>query len=124
MGRFSVSINDEVQERVEEVAEEDHDGNRSAAVETLLRRGLEFEDVVNERDDLEARLEDLRRQLATVRSREGDVDELVEYVETERSLQERRARAGLMTRLRWFVSGMDDLDDDRRRDAEDRDEPE
>jgi len=113
MGRFSVSVDDDVQERVEKVAEEEHDGNRSAAVETLLRRGMEFQDVVDEREDLKARLEDLRRQLATVRSRENDVDELVEYVETERSIQERRARAGLMTRLRWFVSGMDDVDDDR-----------
>jgi len=113
MGRFSVSVDDDIQERVEEVAEEEHDGIRSAAVETLLRRGLEYQDIVDERDDLEARLEDLRRQLATVRSREDDVDELVEYVEHEKTVQERRARAGLMTRFRWFVSGMDEVDGDR-----------
>jgi len=110
---MSVTVDDDLLDELDERAEEEHDGNRSAAVETLLRRGLEFEDVVNERDDLEARLEDLRRQLATVRSREDDVDELVEYVEHEKTVQERRARAGLMTRLRWFVSGMDDVDDDR-----------
>ena len=112
MAKFSATVDDDVLETVDEYADEEHGGNRSAAVETLLRRGLEFDDVVDERDDLEARLEDLRRQLATVRSREDDVDELVEYVETERSLQERRARAGLMTRLRWGLFGMDVDDKD------------
>lgn len=112
MGRFSVSIDDDVQEEVEEWAEEYHDGNRSAAVEELLQHGLEYDDVVDERDDLEARLEDLRRQLAEVRSREDDVDEIVRYVEHERSIQERKARAGIVTRAKWFLTGMEGQDEE------------
>ena len=110
---MTVTVDDDLLDELDKRAEKKHDDNRSAAVQELLERGLEYDDVVDERDDLEARLEDLRRQLATVRSREDDVDDLVEYVEHERTVQERRARAGLMTRLRWFVSGMDDVDDDR-----------
>jgi hypothetical protein len=105
MGRFSASIDDEVLEDLEEHAERKHDGNRSAAVEELIERGLRFDDVVQERDRLDRQLKQLIEQRETS-------DELVEYVEHERSLQERRARAGLMTRVRWFVTGMDDSDDD------------
>jgi len=105
MGRFSVSVNDEVQERVEKVAEEEYDGNRSAAVEELIERGLRFDDVVQERDRLDRQLKQLIEQRETS-------DELVEYVEHEKTVQERRTQAGFMTRLRWFVTGMDVEEDD------------
>lgn len=107
MGRFSASVDDDLLERLDDYAEEHHDGVRSHAVEELLERGLEYEDVVDERDDLEARLEDLRRQLAEVRSHEDDVEEIVEYVETERAIEERYRRAGLVTRAKWWITGMD-----------------
>jgi metal-responsive CopG/Arc/MetJ family transcriptional regulator len=108
MGRFSASIDDDVQEDLEEYAEEHHDGNRSAAVETLVERGLEYDDVVQERDRLDRQLKQLIEQRETS-------DEIVEYVEVEKTLQERRARAGLVTRARWWLVGMDvDGDQDER----------
>lgn len=117
MGRVTATIDDDVLEDVDERAEQEHGGNRSAALQELVERGLEYDDLQDDLDHERARLEDLRRQLQEVRSREDDVDELVRYVETERSLQERRARAGLVTRAKWFLTGMeDDVDDDRRRD--------
>jgi hypothetical protein len=92
---------------LEEYAEEHHNGVRSNAVEELIRRGFDYEDLEDERDDLDARLEDLRRQLAEVRSHEDDVEEIVEYVETERAIEERYRRAGLVTRAKWWLTGMD-----------------
>ena len=105
MAKFSATVDDDILETVDEYAEEEHDDNRSAAVEVLLRRGLEYDDVVQERDRLDRQLKQLIEQRETS-------DELVEYVEHERSLQERRARAGLMTRLRWGLFGMDVDDKD------------
>jgi len=111
MGRFSVSIDDDLQDDLEDYAEEHHDDVRSRAVEELLRKGLEYDDVVEDLEadveHAEARADDLRRQLQAVQERQDDVDELVEYVETEMTVQERKAQAGIVTRAKWAVFGMD-----------------
>lgn len=42
-----------------------------------------------------------------------DVDELVHAVEADRSLAERKARAGALTRLKWWAVGMSANGDER-----------
>ncbi|MBV0903927.1 hypothetical protein [Haloarcula salina] len=115
MGRFSVSIDDGLQEELEEHAEEHHDGVRSRAVEELLERGLEHDDVVEDlQDELEherARADDLRRQLQAMSERQEDVGELVRYVEDERTAEQRRREASAVTRAKWWLFGMDDGED-------------
>jgi metal-responsive CopG/Arc/MetJ family transcriptional regulator len=115
MGRFSVSVDDDLQNDVEEYAEEHHDGTRSHAVEELLRRGLEYGDRVDELETeiehAEARAEDLRRSLQAVQERQDDVGELASYVERERTLEEQRREASAVQRARWWLFGMD-VDDE------------
>jgi hypothetical protein len=115
MGRVTATIDDDILENVDDHAEENHDGNRSAALQALVEKGLSHDDVV---DDLEADLEheraradDLRRQLQEVQSREEDVDELANYVRRERELEEQYRRASLVKRAKWWVTGMDSEDD-------------
>ena len=112
MEKTSVTLREEDLELLEDV---DAD-NRSEALRTVLDEFRELQEDVDElRRDLEhqeARTEDLRRQLQEARSREDDVDELATYVEDER----RYRRAGIVTRAKWWLRGMDDVDDDRRRD--------
>ena len=64
-----------------------------------------------------ARAEDLRRQLAAQNSRSGDVEEVVEYVASEKELrseqaarEQRRREAPLWRRAKWRLVGEPPLD--------------
>ena len=105
----STKIKDTLLDEIDAVADEDHDGNRSEAFRELVRKGLEY-------DHLEAERDDLQRQLRE-RNRENDkVTEIVEYVEEEKEIQQRerstqearelqRLEAGLLTKIRWRLVG-------------------
>lgn len=69
----------------------------------------------NRADELEARVEDLRRQLQQANAGERDVDEIVTYVEEERELRRRREQriqrreerrdAPAWRRAKWWLFG-------------------
>lgn len=128
MNRRTVGLTDE-QEQFLETIQERHDDVESFAEAARLavdasvsiddgesrpdRRAatvVERADRVDElRDDLEserARADDLRRQLAARTEREDEIAELVEYAQDERTAAQRRREAGLLTRARWWLSGM------------------
>ena len=136
MSRLTITI-DEAQDAVLEsiVDERGVYESKSAAVRAYLPSGEDgdepitadaYERMKAERDRLqervegletaveqaEARADDLRRQLSQANARNDDVDDLVRAVEAERSLAERKARAGLTTRLKWWVTGMPDEGED------------
>lgn len=76
-----------------------NDRSMSEVVRARVEKGMNY-------DDLEARHDDVQRQLAAVNSREEDVTELVEYVEQERELQRRRENrqdAPIWHRAKWWV---------------------
>ena len=82
----------------------------SAAVREALRR---FDEI----DSVRARAEDLRRQLTAQNSRSGDVEEVVEYVASEKELrseqaarEQRRREAPLWRRAKWRLVGEPPLD--------------
>jgi metal-responsive CopG/Arc/MetJ family transcriptional regulator len=56
--KVSVSYDEELLKRVDEIAEEEYGGNRSAAVADLTRLGLEAEDRIEELEQEKERLED------------------------------------------------------------------
>lgn len=101
MENLPAKVPEELLEDVEEFAETEHDGNRSEAVRDLLRRGLEYEEIQRDRDRLE-------RQYRQLVERQEEHQELVEYVETERSLERQRRTASLATRARWWLWGIPD----------------
>ena len=73
----------------------------AADLQAVARKLRECE---RERDALDARREELRRQLTAVNSRQEEHQELVEYGERERSLMERREareQASVFHRFKW-----------------------
>ena len=76
----------------------------SEAVRDCIRRSQELESVRAERDDL-------RRQLRETNRRVDEHQELVEYVEEERSLQQaerERRNAAIWTRAKYWIFGKSD----------------
>ena len=100
MQQLTVRVADETAEAIEARADES-DSSRSEAVRELLRLGTDY-------DRLQAEADDLRRQLQAVNRRESEHQELVEYVEREKTLQEQRQErqnAPVWRRAKWWLFG-------------------
>ena len=91
------------------------DASDAEAVRECVRRSRSLEDAEANIADLEAelqskdaRIDDLQRQLAATNQRIDVTNELVAAVEREQTLHEKKARAGIVTRAKWWIVGMDD----------------
>ena len=117
MKRVSLRLPEQALEEVEQY-ESDHDVSRSQALRELVESALadergqdvdeRLQSVRAELEEKENKITELRNQLQAVNSRERDVDELVEYVEEERQLQQRREErrdAPAWTRAKWWLFG-------------------
>ncbi|WP_126665177.1 hypothetical protein [Haloterrigena salifodinae] len=69
-----------------------------------------MEELCNEYEDriaeLETEVERLRNEKRTLINDREERTELVEYVQEERSLSKQKAQAGIITRAKWFLTGM------------------
>lgn len=102
--RFTITLPDDMDERL---PYDEHD-SKSATVVHFIRRGFEADELGAELESAEAQVDDLRRQLQATNRRQDDMSELVEYVEQEKSLQERREErrgAPIWTRAKRWVFG-------------------
>jgi hypothetical protein len=97
---MTIKVPSKTTELLGEYAETEHDGNRSEAARELLAKGLRFDERVAE---IEGERDRLRRELRAANARQNDVGELVEYVSDE----QRYRQAGVFTRLKWWLQGMD-----------------
>jgi len=125
MPRFTISVDDGLNEFVENLADEDGThSSKSKAAAALLAEARELHE--SEYDDLEelfakadrvdeleadlehteARVEDLRRQLQAANAKDEQVEELATYVEDERRVEQQWREAGLLTKTKWKVFGM------------------
>lgn len=95
MGKEKISVTLE-SEQVREISDRVGDGyeSRSEVVRELIDRGLEYEALERRNDELEDRL-------AAVIDGRAEHQELVEYVEEERSWRS----APIWTRARWWLTG-------------------
>lgn len=98
MEKRTIRIPDDAATEIDCRAEAD-DVSESAGGRQLLRRGMKY-------DDLQAERDELRNQLQAVNQREDSVGELVEYVEDVED-EQRYRQAGLVQRVKWFLRGMD-----------------
>ena len=102
MGRpLTVTLSEDRYERIENMVESGDVSSKSEAVNRLIDRG----ERVNQ---LEARNNQLEQKLSVANAQSDRVDDLAEYVEGERKLQQRereRRDAPLWKRLEWFVFG-------------------
>lgn len=105
---LSVTIPEEDMDHIEGMWGDDAEfDTRSGTVEHLLREGMRVSELEAEIERLKARNRELEQQLNAVREREDDVQELANFAEQRKTIQERRAQAGIGTRLKWAVFGMD-----------------
>ncbi|MFB6094828.1 MAG: ribbon-helix-helix protein, CopG family [Halodesulfurarchaeum sp.] len=94
MEKISVTLeSDQVRELSDRVGAGEYD-NRSEAVRELLSKGLEYDEVVRERDELE-------EQLRARNRREKEVTDLATYVQEEREWRS----APIWQRAKWWVFG-------------------
>lgn len=98
--QVTARVSDDLYEDIEAVSSE-IDGSRADAIRDLLEKGIEFDEIKEEN-------ERLKNQLAAVNRRIDEVNDLVEYVEETRSLEERRLErqdAPVWRRAKWWVFG-------------------
>ncbi|MFC4440442.1 MULTISPECIES: CopG family transcriptional regulator [Natrialbaceae] len=96
MGRVNATVSDEHLAQVEQV-------KQSADSDMLAELRNEYESRIT---DLEQDVERLRNEKRTLINDREERTELVEYVEKEKSLSERKAQAGIVTRAKWFITRM------------------
>ena len=107
MNPIASRVPEDVDAGIEGYADE-NDVNKSDAIRELLSRGLEYEDLRSENE----RLRNEKRTLINQREEHG---ELVEYVEGEREIQQRREErrdAPVWRRAKWWVFGRGGEDTD------------
>lgn len=117
MQNVTLRVPEDLVESLEEEADE-YDRSRSEHIRTILQSRheadelrSEIEVIREERDRLSNECEDLRRQLAAANQRIDASNELVRAVQRNQTLDERRARAGVLRRAKWWLLGMN-VDDD------------
>lgn len=93
MEQMTFRVPDDVVKHINDVADE-RDVSKSEVARTLLERGLEYDELQSERDQL-------RNQLAATNKRNEVDDKLVRYVEHDIEYHE----AAIGTKLKWFVFG-------------------
>jgi Arc/MetJ-type ribon-helix-helix transcriptional regulator len=99
MARLTVTLSDELAEFIEEESGDDGEfESKSAAVRHYIERGQDAEDLENEVEVLEARLDDLRRQLYERDDVEEKVDILAKRLE---ETQQARQAADAPFFVRW-----------------------
>ena len=111
--RTTVALNDDLAAHVD-AQRPSSDASDAEAVRECVRRSKRLADAEADIDDLErqlaskdARIDDLQRQLAATNQRIDVTNELVAAVEREQTLSEKKAKAGIVTRAKWAVFGMD-----------------
>ena len=129
--RTSVSLSDELSSYVDEVSSSAGENDAEAICETIRHAKAQDDRV----DELESRIDELRAELderdARIDELQTDVErlqnekqlilderdqkqELMRYVENERTAEQRWREAGLGQRIKWRLFGMDtdETDDD------------
>lgn len=103
--QVTARVSDDLNDRIEAFSDET-DATKAEAMRTLLKRGLDFDEIKRENQ----RLKD---QLAATNQRIDDTKELVKYVEEERELQKQRRQkenAPVWRRAKYWVFGFPEGD--------------
>lgn len=104
MGRITFTTDDEHEQIVSEVQAENDVESQSAAVRECISR---YADLQQEVDELETELERVKNEKQTIIEQREENKELVEYVQQEKSAEQRWREAGITTRMKWRLFGMD-----------------
>ena len=69
MQQISIKLSDDAIDSLDDLAEDEHGGNRSQAAREIVGKGLEYDNLKIERDHAEARADQLREQMVERASR-------------------------------------------------------
>lgn len=107
MKNVTVRLSEEQVETLDKEAD-DLDLSRAEYIRDLIMKGRESDEIRRELEETQNKVIDLRQQLQAVNARQEDVGELVEYVERERELDQRREQrrqAPAWRRAKWRLLG-------------------
>jgi len=111
MKRVTVSLEDKHHSALEEFQEAHDLDSRSEAVRRLLEEyeALQgaYEELNTDYEELQTEADRLKREKRLILEEREEKAELVEYVEAERTAEQRWREADLATRVRWKLFGMD-----------------
>jgi len=115
--RTSVSLNDELSSYVSEISSLAGENDAEAIRETIRHAKAQEERVTelesrtdelqDEVDELETEVNRLKNEKRLILEDREEKAELVNYVEQERTAEQQWREAGLGTRLKWKLFGMD-----------------
>ena len=119
MGRITFTAESQHEDIVESIQSEDGVESQSEAVRECITRYADLQQRVanlqQDLEDAETETDRLQRELAATNRRVDEHQELVAYVEDERRMQRQREErermketAGVLTRAKWWVTGMPD----------------
>jgi Arc/MetJ-type ribon-helix-helix transcriptional regulator len=109
MQRVTVTLEPEQLETISDVQEEGKAESKSEAVRHIIQR---YEEQQQEYEELHTEYERVKNEKKTIIEQREENTELVEYVEREKDMQERYREAGIMTKAKWAIFGMDSSDDE------------
>ena len=118
MEPLTIRIREETKESLEEGANE-YDVSVSEYVRELIRKGSEYDELVDRLEAREDRIEELESQLRKRSQIEDKIEGLPDKIRNAETYTERRQRkldrASLPQRLKWKLTGVpvEDTDDDR-----------
>jgi len=104
--RTTVTLDDELAAHVDAVRAQADDSN-AEAVRECVRRSQRLDECRDRVAELETEVERLQNEKRLILEQREEHTELVRAVEEERTLEQRRAEAGLATRVKWAIFGMD-----------------
>lgn len=115
MKAITIRFEESTLESIDAEADE-HGRTRSEHVREVVRTRSEHDRIRAEYEeriaDLERENERLRREKRQILEQRTEHTELVRAVEKDRTLAERKARAGLLTKAKWALVGMPGGDDE------------
>lgn len=97
MEQLTIRVQEDVLDEIEEIADSE-DTTKSEIAREYLERGSEYGDLQTENERLQNRI----RKLIDMHN---EHDELVTYVEENRTLQRQKHEATAVERLKWLVFG-------------------
>ena len=109
MQRVTVTLEPEQLETISDVQEEGEAESKSEAVRHIIQR---YEEQQQEYEELHTEYERVKNEKQVMIEQREENTELVEYVEREKDLQEQYREAGIVTKAKWAIFGMDSDDGD------------
>lgn len=105
MPRITVTLDDDLHDEIVAMVEE---GEYSSKAEAVRQCVQETADLRAELDEARTTIDRLKAEKRQILDQQETHEELVRVVERERSLEEQKAAAGIVTRARWFLVGRDE----------------